>query len=210
MPKDGALLYQIVTESRKETKVLSAAGEAVASWVRRRPSPNMLTLGKAGPVSINTWLRKSVIPFDRTFSAPTNPGKKYQWKGRTLYSKDESRSIATFSPSQRKRSLCFTVVGMKSNTQSTPAKLVVDAQGKEVLDFIVISCLQTVSPKADNTDSSPYEETGQARNGITGQLDATANITVSVTIIISTVLSTCNTTGSYLSTTSAHTHVLRI
>ncbi|KAF9064276.1 hypothetical protein BDP27DRAFT_173430 [Rhodocollybia butyracea] len=88
---------------------------------------------------MNTWLRKSVIPFDRTFSAPTNPGKKYQWKGRTLYSKDELRSITTFSPSQRKLSLRFTVVGMKPNTQSTPAKLVVDAQGKEVLDFIVIS-----------------------------------------------------------------------
>ncbi|KAF9039566.1 hypothetical protein BDP27DRAFT_1374533 [Rhodocollybia butyracea] len=109
--KDGAVLYQIVTEfkySQKETKVLSAAGETLASWVWKHFSSDNLTLGKAAPVSMNTWLRKS------------------------LYSKDESRSIATFFPSRCKRSLRFTVVGNRVQHTIHPAKLVVDAQGKEV------------------------------------------------------------------------------
>ncbi|KAF9067270.1 hypothetical protein BDP27DRAFT_1403865 [Rhodocollybia butyracea] len=93
---DGALFYRVVTELESTTAVTtvsSAAGETIASWKWRDTRSNI----------DECWLKKSLIPFNdtTTFSSPTN-GKEFQWKGRTLFSKDDkTHPIATFSPTQR-------------------------------------------------------------------------------------------------------------
>ncbi|KAF9064274.1 hypothetical protein BDP27DRAFT_1333784 [Rhodocollybia butyracea] len=145
--RDGALLYRVVTEfgsksSHTETRVVSATGETLASWVWKQIRPDILTLGNAAPVSMSTWLKKSMMPFNdtTTFSIPTDPSKEYQWKGHTLSSKDDkSDSIAVFTPSRWIPRSRLTPEEMKSGIRSTPAKLVVDAEGKEILDYIIIS-----------------------------------------------------------------------
>ncbi|KAF9061684.1 hypothetical protein BDP27DRAFT_1369432 [Rhodocollybia butyracea] len=64
--------------SHMETRVISAAGETLASWVWKELRSDKLTLGKAAPVSMNTWLRKSTIPFHGLLRP--HP----QWKGHTV------------------------------------------------------------------------------------------------------------------------------
>ncbi|KAF9039564.1 hypothetical protein BDP27DRAFT_1347597, partial [Rhodocollybia butyracea] len=145
--RDGALLYRVITEfrpksSHKETRVVSATGETLASWVWKDVRPDILTLGNAAPVSMSTWLKKSMMPFNNaaTFAIPADTSKEYQWKGHTLFLKDDkSNSIAVFTPSRWIPRSHLTPEEMESGIRSTPAKLVVDAEGKEIIDYIVIS-----------------------------------------------------------------------
>ncbi|KAF9059336.1 hypothetical protein BDP27DRAFT_1238978 [Rhodocollybia butyracea] len=151
-----ALLYQVVTEFQSKnshntvTRVLSAAGDTIASWVWRDIRSDVLTLGKTAPVSMSAWLRKSLNPFNNTamFSNPIN-GKELQWRGHKvpkhyiiLYSKgDISRPIATFFESKLMPRSPPTP-GIQPSPQNTAAaRLVVDARGEGILDFVVISFL---------------------------------------------------------------------
>ncbi|KAF9067273.1 hypothetical protein BDP27DRAFT_1393054 [Rhodocollybia butyracea] len=148
--EDGALFYRVVTEGKTQksstavTKVLSATGEAIASWRWKKFRPDRLTLGKAAPISMSAWLKKSIIAFNdtATFSDPTN-GNEFQWKGHTLHSKDDkSHPIAIFSQTQRIPRSRLTLEEIETGPHYTPAKLVIfDARGEEALDFVLVSLL---------------------------------------------------------------------
>lgn len=65
--QDGRILYQVMTEYNQEiiTKVRNMNGDTIASWQWRESRSDIITLGSAHPMSLNTWLKKSIIPFNK-------------------------------------------------------------------------------------------------------------------------------------------------
>ena len=63
----GALVYDVTTELGKETvtKVKRDDGETIASWQWNDFKSDVITLGRSPPVSVDAWLRKSLLPFQR-------------------------------------------------------------------------------------------------------------------------------------------------
>ena len=62
-----ALVYDVTTEIGKETvtKVKRDDGETIASWEWHDFRSDVITLGQSPPVSVDAWLRKSLLPFQQ-------------------------------------------------------------------------------------------------------------------------------------------------
>ncbi|KAE9401532.1 hypothetical protein BT96DRAFT_856508 [Gymnopus androsaceus JB14] len=147
--QDGRILYQVMTEYNQEiiTKVRNMNGDTIASWQWRESRSDIITLGSAHPMSLNTWLKKSIIPFNKdTVTFQDQIGRHFKWKGcgtrlpLELYSEhDKTNPIAYFEKSSQRRPSHIDDWDAPSGSQRLQSKLVVDQRGEEILDLVVIS-----------------------------------------------------------------------
>ncbi|KAJ3744154.1 hypothetical protein DFH05DRAFT_1156653 [Lentinula detonsa] len=144
--KDGRILYQVMTEQQYETvtRVKNVDGETIASWQWRDPKPDIIVLGNGNPVPLNTWLKRSIMPFKDSVTFQDQIGRHFKWKGwgtgppleyaSQLYCEDDKKHpIAQFVKSHS--------LPPSQTTQWLKAKLWVDRRGQEILDLVVISFL---------------------------------------------------------------------
>ncbi|KAG6873136.1 hypothetical protein C0995_002510 [Termitomyces sp. Mi166 len=63
----GKILYRVVTEHGENTvtRVDKANGETIASWVWRDVLPDIITIGHGKPISVSSWLKKSLVPLKK-------------------------------------------------------------------------------------------------------------------------------------------------
>lgn len=65
---DGKVLYHVATEynpHKTVTRIENCLGQTIASWEWRDLRSDLITFGSSQPVSVSTWLRKSVLPFNK-------------------------------------------------------------------------------------------------------------------------------------------------
>ncbi|KAJ3732128.1 hypothetical protein DFJ43DRAFT_336522 [Lentinula guzmanii] len=165
--RDGRILYQVMTEQQHETvtRVKNVDGETIASWQWRDPKPDIIVLGNGNPVPLNTWLKRSIMPFKDSVTFQDQIGRHFKWKGwgtgppleiakyaltSQLYCEDDKKHpIAQFVKSHS--------LPPSQTTQWLKAKLWVDRRGQEILDLVVISFL--VLEKNRRAESSSMHRT---------------------------------------------------
>jgi hypothetical protein len=74
---DGRILYYVTTMSHSHhgttTQVQNLYGESIASWLwRDHVHSDVLTLGNSQPMPVNSWLKRSVVPF-KEYTIYSNP-----------------------------------------------------------------------------------------------------------------------------------------
>ncbi|EFI26770.1 hypothetical protein CC1G_15693 [Coprinopsis cinerea okayama7 len=142
----GEKVYTVKTEhpDHSYTKVTRVSdGELIASWQWREIRSDLLTLGKAPPVSSSGWLRKSKIPFVHSVYFDDDQKREYTWKGNApgetleLYTKGKKNPIAQFKKQFRYTDRKQT----PPQEVNIPAKLTLDPRAFEIQDLVVISFL---------------------------------------------------------------------
>ncbi|TFK40127.1 hypothetical protein BDQ12DRAFT_734144 [Crucibulum laeve] len=142
----GKVMYRVVTEHGKKavTKVENSSGELIASWEWRDVRSDIITLGSGKPMSMSSWLRKSMVPFKDTVYLDDGHGRKLKWKGNgpglglELFAEgDKQNPVARFSKSSKRQDR--TVDPPKAVV--SPAQLFTDSRGEDIRDLIVISFL---------------------------------------------------------------------
>lgn len=157
---DGRIMYQVATEhagSKTVTSVRNSGGEVIASWEWRDVRSDIITLGRTAPVSVSAWLKKSVVPFKDTVTFHDHTGRTFKWKGNApglqleLYCDgDKKRPIARFYKSRR-------LLNRQTNPHSeaySPAHLLLDSRGEQIMDLIVISFLVLEKSRRFNENST--------------------------------------------------------
>ncbi|KAJ7593394.1 hypothetical protein C8J56DRAFT_1003137 [Mycena floridula] len=144
--EDGRIMYQVATDfgRRTITRVLNGAGERIASWEWRDVRSDIITLGQTPPVAVNTWLRKSVVPFKDTIRFQDHTGQGFKWKGghsglqfELFIESDKKHPIASFQKSRR----TFNHTTNPPTEMMIPAQLYIDYRGQAIRDLVVISFL---------------------------------------------------------------------
>ncbi|KAJ3797617.1 hypothetical protein GGU11DRAFT_58840 [Lentinula aff. detonsa] len=184
--RDGRILYQVMTEQQHETvtRVRNVDGETIASWQWRDPKPDIIVLGNGNPVPLNTWLKRSIMPFKDSVTFQDQIGRHFKWKGwgtgpplevshaRLAFLKPVLQSIhhliakyaltsQLYCEDDKKHPIAQFVkshpLPPSQTAQWLKAKLWVDRRGQEILDLVVISFL--VLEKNRRAESSSMHRT---------------------------------------------------
>ncbi|KAL0574275.1 hypothetical protein V5O48_007683 [Marasmius crinis-equi] len=159
--EDGRILYQVSTEHARHpiTRLRGALGETLASWEWRDTRSDVISFGGGPPMSVGSWLKKSMMPFKDTVTFQDSDGRNFKWKGNApglsleLYCEhDKKNPIARFikphPPPYQDRSFS------SPQSQWTPAQLIVDKRGEKMLDLVVISFLVLEKSRRATENSS--------------------------------------------------------
>ncbi|CCM00080.1 uncharacterized protein FIBRA_02107 [Fibroporia radiculosa] len=144
---DGLVLYVAHTDTGKNastTRIFNADDVVIASlqWKDTGFSASdKVTLGERAPVSIGSWLSKSMVPFKDDVSFKDDTGRRYKWKGNSpgrsleLYTADDNfrQTIARFHKSYIDRKV--------DPPALVPAKLLLLPRANEIRDIVVSSFL---------------------------------------------------------------------
>ncbi|KAG6839704.1 hypothetical protein C0991_012441 [Blastosporella zonata] len=118
----GKVLYQVSTEHGEDTitRVKRGNGEEVAAWVWKDVRSDIITFGAAKPISVSSWLRKSLIPMLFLDEGPDNkePLVRFCKTRINWHGADKTPSSST-----------------------EPARLLIDDRGMEIKDIAVVSFL---------------------------------------------------------------------
>ncbi|KAJ8072211.1 hypothetical protein AAF712_007796 [Marasmius tenuissimus] len=172
---DGRILYQVSTEHGKytTTRVRNAAGDIIASWEWRDTRSDVITLRGLSPMSVGSWLKKSMMPFKDTVTFQDFSGKNYKWKGNA-----PGLSLELFSEADKKspKARFIKPHRVPNHDRSsgphqhllTPAQLVVADPDDELLDWIVISflVLEKTRRSHENSSGNYADVMGQPISGI--------------------------------------------
>ncbi|KAG5733423.1 hypothetical protein E4T56_gene11756 [Termitomyces sp. T112] len=142
----GKILYQVVTEHGKNTvtRVDKADGETIASWVWRDILPDIITIGNGKPLSVGSWLKKSLVPLKNTVALKDHRGRSLTWKGNgpglsleLFLDEDSTRPVARFCKSRP----VWNGNQYTTPTTTEPARLLMDNRGLEIQEIAVVSFL---------------------------------------------------------------------
>ncbi|OCH85924.1 hypothetical protein OBBRIDRAFT_784109 [Obba rivulosa] len=141
---DGRVLYEVNTECGENsiTYIQNHEDEVIASSRWRRVLPHKVTIESRAPMSVNSWLHKSIIPFVDQISFKDDDGRRYKWRGWSAKSTlelftvedDYKQPIARFLKPQIDYST-------RPSTIVTPAQLVLDSRAVEICNTVVMSFL---------------------------------------------------------------------
>ncbi|KAF9266479.1 hypothetical protein L218DRAFT_922065 [Marasmius fiardii PR-910] len=172
---DGKILYQVSTEHGKHTttRVKNTAGETIASWEWRETRSDVISLWRGPPMSVGSWLKKSMMPFKDTVTFQDFSGRSYKWKGNApglsleLFSElDKKNPITRFIKPHRILNQDPTI--NPQQYQWTPAQLVLDERGEDIIDLVVISflVLEKTRRANENSTTNRADVLGQPVSGI--------------------------------------------
>ncbi|OCH95390.1 hypothetical protein OBBRIDRAFT_788274 [Obba rivulosa] len=142
--EDGRVVYSVSTAHSEKpfvTSIRNAYGETIATNIWRRSLPDKVTLSNKSPISVNDWLRKSIIPFVNDVSFKDDNGKQYKWKGLS-----PGTSLILFSAEDGyKQPIARFLKPSKDHTTNSPtplpAQLVLNSRAAEMQDTVVVSFL---------------------------------------------------------------------
>ncbi|OCH89208.1 hypothetical protein OBBRIDRAFT_794480 [Obba rivulosa] len=141
---DGNLLYTVNTEHGQHSSTyIRNDDEEVIAWSQWRDVlPDKVSIGARPPISVDDWLRKSIVPFVDEVKFEDDLGRKYKWKG---WSSGSSLELFTAEDGYKQPIARF--MKPRKDCSTTPpttvasARLVLDSRAVELRDTVVTSFL---------------------------------------------------------------------
>jgi len=144
--EDGKTLYVVSSQMGRQgtiVRICDPRGAVIATVeYRATGSPlTRLTLGGRKPVSLGSWLNKSLIPFKDDVTFKDDAGRRYKWKRNApdgslqLFAEDDDFHLAIA------RFFRSTMTDKTDPPSMKPATLAIRSRAEEIRDMVVASFL---------------------------------------------------------------------
>ncbi|KAI0321765.1 hypothetical protein OF83DRAFT_188345 [Amylostereum chailletii] len=145
--ENGTALYEVVTDlanmNKPVTGVRDGHGKPIAEWVWRDGLRSDLLTFKGRPqISASAWLKKSLVPFNKSVTFADDQGREYKWDNN-----EPGLSLQLFLSESKKQPIARFTRAYKDFKASDhtppviPSRLLMDETAEEIMDEVVVSFL---------------------------------------------------------------------